>query len=379
MKTIYLDHAATTPIRPEVITSMTEYMATYIGNPSATHSFGRSVKSALETARKKIASHLNASSNEIIFTSGATESLSWIINSCVANGIKRVITSKIEHHAVLETLTSLETKKAIKVDYVSLEAYGTISLTNLGLLLQSNDIPTLVCLMHTNNETGTITDIKTVASICKNNNALFLCDTVQAIGKTKIDVQTTEVDFLIASSHKFHGPKGIGFIYKRKNQSLSPLFYGGGQEKGLRAGTENVHAILGMTDALSISYHNLETEQIHLQNIKQYTISELFLHFPGVQINGTTEDDADNHILNITLPFAEKKASLIVFMLDMKGIAISRGSACQSGSNLPSHVLKEFLSEKDLLKPAIRISFSYQTSYDDIDFFIESLEAISKN
>ncbi len=374
MSTVYLDNAATTPIRPEVITNMSQYMTDYCGNPSATHSFGRSVKSALEMARKTVASHLNASSNEIVFTSGATESIHWIINSCIANGVQRIISSKIEHHAVLDTIQ--HTQKEVTVDYVALDEFGAILLTDLVLLLQNNNVPTLVCLMHANNETGTISDLEKIGRICQQHNALLMSDTVQTMGKLPMDVAQMGVDFLVASAHKFHGPKGVGFVYKKKNRFLIPLFNGGGQEKGLRAGTENVHSILGMADALTISYQNIEAEQKHLKNIKDYAIKELLLHFPDIKFNGDLTQTA-NHIINMVVPLAEKKASMIVFILDMKGVAISRGSACQSGSDQPSHVLKEILNVADLKKPSIRISFSYQTQLSDIDILIEALKSIS--
>lgn len=376
MSQIYLDHAATSVMRPEVIAKMTGYMSQYIGNPSATHSLGRSSKSALETARKTIAKHLDCTSSEIIFTSGATEGIHWIINDCVTNGIKRIITTRIEHHAVLDTITAIVNSHEISVEYLPLEENGTTSPTQLVQLLQGDDSPTLVCLMHTNNEIGTILDIKKTARLCKQHNALFFTDAVQAIGKVKIDLSQIEIDYLVASAHKFHGPKGTGFLFKRKERHLKTLFHGGGQEKGLRAGTENVHSILAMTDALTLSYEKLIAEQIHLRKLKDYAISELFLHFPGVKINSHPQETAP-HILNITLPFAEKKASMIVFLLDMKGIAISRGSACQSGSNQPSHVLAQLLNENDLKKPSIRISFSYQNTLDDIDALIEALKKLN--
>lgn len=375
MAQIYLDSAATSIMRPEVIAKMTQYMSELIGNPSATHALGRSSKSALETARKTIAKHLNASSSEIIFTSGATEGIHWVINDCVDNGVKRIITTRIEHHAVLDTIFAIENSRDIEVDYLSLNENGTISYTELVQLLQKEDCPTLVCLMHTNNEIGTILDIEKTARLCKQYQALFFTDAVQAIGKTTIDLSIIDVDYLVASGHKFHGPKGVGFLYKRKNRFLKTLFHGGGQEKGLRAGTENLHSILAMTDALTLSYQNLAQEQEHLKKIKDYAISELELHFPGTKINSYPEKTA-NHILNITLPFPEKKASMIVFLLDMKGIAISRGSACQSGSNQPSHVLAQLLNKEDLKKPSIRISFSYQNTLEDIDALCEALKTI---
>ncbi len=375
MKNVYLDNAATTAIRPEVIEEMAASMATVVGNPSSTHSFGRQAKSVLENARKVIAKNINASSNEIIFTSGATEAINWILNNAVNKlGVTRFITSKIEHHAVLDTLKKIQTEKNITIDYVALNEFGAVSYTNLVSLLDFNT-PTLVCLMHVNNEIGSLLDLQKVGTICKQHNAYFMSDTVQSIGKFVLDVQQLQIDFLVASAHKFHGPKGVGFLYKKKNILLQSLYKGGEQEKGLRAGTENVHNISGMAMALSCSYNQLTSENNHIENIKKYTIQQLFANFTGIKINGDVQH-ASNHILNVVLPFTPDKSSMILFYLDMKGIAISRGSACQSGSNRTSHVLQEILSPEDLEKPSIRISFSYQNTFEDVDALINALKTV---
>lgn len=375
MENVYLDNAATTAIRPEVIAEMATSMATVIGNPSSTHSFGRQAKSVLENSRKVIAKNINAFSNEIIFTSGATEAINWILNNAVNKlGVTHFITSKTEHHAVLDTLKKIQTEKAITVDYVTVNEFGIISYTHLVSLLDFNT-PTLVCLMHVNNEIGSLLDLQKVSTICKQHNAYFMSDTVQSIGKFVLDVQQLQIDFLVASAHKFHGPKGVGFLYKKKNILLQSLYKGGEQEKGLRAGTENVHNISGMATALSCSYNQLSSENNHIENLKKYTIEQLFANFKGIKINGDVQHTS-NHILNVALPFTPDKSSMILFYLDMKGIAISRGSACQSGSNRTSHVLQEILSPEDLEKPSIRISFSYQNTFEDIDALINALKTI---
>jgi cysteine desulfurase len=374
MKKVYLDNASTTAIRPEVIQEMTKVMTEDFGNPSSTHSFGRNAKSILELSRKSIAKHLNTSAQEIIFTSCGTEANNWILRSAVKDlKVKRIITSKIEHHAVLYTLLALQSEYGIQVDYVAVKPNGEIDITDLVELL-SQETKTLVSLMHVNNEIGTVLDLERVGRICKQYNVLFHSDTVQSIGKTEIDLQTIPIDFIVASAHKFHGPKGVGFAFVRKNSGLQPIFYGGEQEKGLRAGTEALHQIAGMAKALDHSYTNLETERAYISELKNYLITKLEIEFPAFAINGNV--DGFYNILNVLLPFSEDKTAMILFHLDMKGIAVSRGSACQSGTIKPSHVLAEMLSSEDLKKPSLRISFSHYNTKEDIDLLIEALKSI---
>ncbi|PKW30143.1 cysteine desulfurase family protein [Flavobacterium lindanitolerans] len=374
MKKVYLDNASTTALRPEVIQEITHVLQEEYGNPSSTHSFGRSAKNILESSRKLIAKQLNASAQEIIFTSGGTEANNWILRSAIKDlKVKRIITSKIEHHAVLNTVLALQTEYGVEVDFVNLNSKGEADINNLVELL-SQDKPTLVTLMHVNNETGTVLDIEKVARLCKQYNALFHSDTVQSVGKTEIDLQKAEVDFIVASAHKFHGPKGIGFAFIRKNPGINPMIFGGEQEKGLRAGTEGVHNIAGMAKALEISYVNLEAERRQIQDLKDYFVEKLQTNFPDFKINGNPE--GFYNIINVLLPFSDEKTAMILFNLDMKGIAVSRGSACQSGSIKPSHVLKEMLSEEDLKKPSLRISFSHFNTQEDIDLLIEALKTV---
>jgi cysteine desulfurase len=232
----------------------------------------------------------------------------------------------------------------------------------------------LVSLMYVNNEIGNLLNVDKVGRICEQHNALFHSDMVQAVGKTEIDLQHLPIDFMTASAHKFHGPKGVGFAYVKKNSGLQPLFYGGEQEKGLRPGTEAIHQIAGMAKALELSYSNLETERTHISDLKNYLINQLEIEFPAFEINGTP--DGIYTILNVLLPFSDDKTAMILFHLDMKGIAVSRGSACQSGSIKPSHVLAEMLSNEDLKKPSLRISFSHFNTKEDIDLLIEGLKSI---
>jgi cysteine desulfurase len=402
MKKVYLDNASTTAIRTEVIQEMTKVMTEDYGNPSSTHSLGRAAKSILELSRKSIAKNLNATAQEIIFTSCGTEANNWILRSAVKDlQVKRIITSKIEHHAVLYTALVLEKEYDIQIDYVNVKPNGEIDITHLVELLSqethikkefssdeikkwvpdnqnlnafSEEKKTLVSLMHVNNETGNVLDLERIGRICQEHNVLFHSDTVQSIGKATIDLQTIPVDFIVASAHKFHGPKGVGFAFIRKNSGLQPLFFGGEQEKGLRAGTEALHQIAGMAKALDVSFTNLETEQNHIAQLKSYLIAQLKIEFPEFKINGNP--DGFYTVLNVLLPFAAAKTAMILFHLDMKGIAVSRGSACQSGSVKPSHVLAEMLSEEDLKKPSLRISFSHFNTKEDIDLLIEALKSI---
>ena len=374
MKKVYLDNASTTQVRPEVIAEMTKVLSEDYGNPSSTHSFGRNAKSVLELSRKSIAKQFNATAQEIIFTSGGTEANNWILRSAVQDlKIKRIITSKIEHHAVLLTVQALQNEYDIQVDYVAVKPNGDIDITDLVDLL-SQETKTLVSLMHVNNETGTVLDIDLVGRICKQHNALFHSDMVQSVGKTEIDLQSIPVDFMVSSAHKFHGPKGVGFAFVRKNSGLQPVLFGGEQEKGLRPGTEAVHQIAGMAKALTLSYSNLDVQRQSISDLKKYLIDQLEVAFPAFEINGTPEGFYT--ILNVLLPLSEDKTAMILFNLDMNGIAVSRGSACQSGSNRPSHVLAEMLSNEDLRKPSLRISFSHYNTIEDLDLLIEGLKRI---
>ncbi|MGV3459468.1 MAG: cysteine desulfurase family protein [Flavobacterium sp.] len=380
MKRVYLDNASTTALRPEVVTVMTHVMGETYGNPSSTHSFGRNAKTIVESSRKKIAEFVGAEASEIIFTSGGTEADSWVIQSAVRNlAIRRIITSRAEHHAVLNTVERVAAEFGTQVNAVRLDAMGQPELSHLEALL-TDEIPTLVSLMHVNNETGTILDLQAVGNLCRKYNALFHTDTVQSIGKERIRLRDLPVDFAAASAHKFHGPKGVGFAYIRKNTGIQPLIAGGEQEKGLRAGTEAVHQIAGMAKALELSYANLDADMEHIISLKKYLFEQLNIHFPGYKINGTDKGKGQEqlfyNIANVMLPLPEEKTAMILFQLDMKGIAVSRGSACQSGSIKPSHVLQEILCDDDLKRPSLRISFSHYNTTEDIDLLIEALKTV---
>jgi len=374
MKKVYLDNAATTNIYPEVVQEMTKVLQENFGNPSSSHSFGRQAKSVLEFSRKSIAKELNATSQEIIFTSGGTESNNWILrNAVTVLKVERIISSKIEHHAVLHVLDALKVEFNIAVDYVNILSNGEIDITHLVSLL-SDTRKTLVSLMHVNNEIGTVLDLGLVGRICKQHQAYFLSDTVQSIGKFSFNLQELPIDFLVASAHKFHGPKGVGFAFIRKGLPIAPMVFGGEQEKGLRPGTESIHNIAGMAKALELSLSDLERQQSYISDLKSYLISQLQSSFPGFKINGNPE--GFYNIINIQLPFSEDKTAMILFHLDMKGIAVSRGSACQSGSSKTSHVLAEILSDNDAIKPSLRISLSKYNTEADIDYLISVLKEL---
>lgn len=378
MKKVYFDSAATTQLRKEVVDRMAEVLHNEYGNPSSTHTYGRSAKSLLETARKEIAAYFNCHASEIIFTSGGTEADNLILNSCVRDlGVTHIISSKIEHHAVLHTVEELHEKYEVAVDFVNLHSCGSVDYDHLESLLKKTNGKTLVSLMHVNNEVGNMMDIERVALLCKEHDALFHSDTVQCVGHFKLDLSKVPVDFAVAAAHKFHGPKGAGFAFIRKNSGLKPLIHGGAQERGMRAGTEAVYAIAGMAEALKISYENLEEEQDYIIGLKHYFKDQLLDKIPGVSFNGACDDDTKSTytLLNVALPLPPEKALMLLFQLDLNGIACSKGSACQSGSSKGSHVLTEILSEEDLKKPSVRFSFSSFNTKEEVDYVVDVLKS----
>ncbi|MCB0373096.1 MAG: cysteine desulfurase [Muricauda sp.] len=382
MQKVYLDNAATTQVREEVISRMQEALATQYGNPSSTHSFGRSAKTVVEQARKTIAKTLNAQPSEIIFTSGGTEADNMILRCAVRDlGVQTIITSKIEHHAVLHTVEELEKEYGIQVWYVDLDTTGNPDLDHLEQLLKKDDTKKLVSLMHVNNEIGNITDIATVGKMCKENNALFHSDTVQSIGHYAWDVQTVPVDFMTAAAHKFHGPKGIGFAFIRKNSGLKPLIVGGAQERGFRAGTEPFHNIVGLEEAFVKAYEHLEDETKVVKELKKYFLDKVKQEIPDAVFNGLSGDmeKSTYTLTNVRLPLDKQKSLMLLFHLDMKGIACSKGSACQSGSDQGSHVLSEILEGVELEKPSLRFSFSMYNTKEELDYAVAVLKEFAES
>ena len=376
MKKIYLDNAATTPIAKEVIDVMQESMLENFGNPSSTHQFGRKAKNLVETARKNIANLLNASAAEIIFTAGGTEADNLILHNAVTNlGVKRIITSKIEHHAVLHTVAFLKDTCNIEVDFVDVLPTGDISLEHLEDLLKKTNKKTLVSLMYINNEIGNILPLKQVCDLCNTYNALFHSDTVQAIGHYSIDLQETPVDFIVASAHKFHGPKGVGFAYFKKGFGIQPMFHGGNQEKGARSSTENVHGILGMEKAFVIATETLDKDKLAMNSLKVFFIEQLLQINSKIHFNGQSShiENSSCTILNVLLPVNNE---LLLFNLDLYGIAVSGGSACQSGSATGSHVLSEITNSEKEGYTSVRFSFSRYTTIEDINYAIQQLKKL---
>ncbi len=381
MKPVYFDSAATTQMRDEVINRMTDVMRHNFGNASSTHHYGRSSKALIENSRKSIASYFKVLASEIFFTSGGTEVDNLVLRSAVRDlGVTEIITSKIEHHAILHTADELVKEFNIKLKFVDLESDGHINYSHLEQLLDPSK-KQLVSLMYVNNEIGNKLDIKKVADLCKANKVLFHSDTVQAIGYYPLDLQDIPLDFLAASAHKFHGPKGVGFAFIRKHSGLKASIFGGEQERGLRAGTESIHNIVGLEEALKLSFDHLEKEGEHILNLKKYFIEALKSNFPGVSFNGSCEDlkKSTFKLINVCLPIPAEKASLLQFQLDLKGIACSKGSACQSGSNQGSHVLAEVQTPEQMARPSVRFSFSKFNTKEEIDYVIEVLKEFIKN
>ncbi len=382
MQKVYLDNAATTQVREEVIAKMQEALALYYGNPSSTHSYGRSAKTVVEKARKTIAKILNAQPSEIIFTSGGTEADNMILRCAVRDlGVKTIITSKIEHHAVLHTAEELEKEYGISLWFVDLDTYGNPKMSHLEELLTKDDSKKLVSLMHVNNEIGNIIDIDAIGALCQEHGALFHSDTVQSVGHYPWDVQKTPIDFFTAAAHKFHGPKGIGFAFIRKNSGLKPMIFGGSQERGFRAGTEPFHNIVGLEEAFVLAYEHLDAESKLVKGLKQYFVERVKQEIPETTFNGFSGDleKSTYTLTNIRLPFDKQKGLMLLFHLDMKGIACSKGSACQSGSNLGSHVLNEILEPKELEKPSIRFSFSKYNTKEELDYAIGVLKEFTED
>ena len=373
---VYFDNAATTPIRKEVIDLMSNSMLSVYGNPSSTHGFGRSAKSSIENARKSMSKLLNCEPQEIIFTSGGTESDNSILSCAVRDlGVKKIISSPIEHHAVLETLEDLK-MKGTEVHLIDLEDNGLPKISSLEKLLSADDSMKLVSLMHINNEIGNIIDLQLIGNITKSYGALFHSDAVQGIGHFNYDLKTLPVDFLSASGHKFHGPKGVGFSFIRKNSGLDAFIFGGPQERGLRAGTEAVHNIIGMEKAFEIAYKNFEEEKDYILKLKKYFIEKIKHFFPEAHFNGLCEDLnlSTYTIVNVALPLDVNKLQLIDFHMDLNGIACSKGSACQAGASAGSHVLERLpRTEQIKNRPSIRFSFSSFNTKKEIDYVIKVL------
>lgn len=370
---VYLDNAATTPIHPEVIDEMVAMMKNQFGNPSSIHAFGREVRSAIENARKRVAKLLKTSPSEIFFTSGGTEANNMAIRCSIHDlNIKHAISSPIEHHAVLHTLEDLAGQGLIKLSLVKLDDKGRIDLNDLEQLLKNNE-RSLVSLMHANNEIGTLLPIKKVGELCRKYDAVFHSDTVQTMGHFPHDLSQLQVDFITCAAHKFHGPKGVGFIYINNRIKIKPLITGGAQERNMRGGTENVYGIIGLAKALELAYANMDEDVKYITGLKNYMIEKLKSSIPDVDFNGEINDHSLYTVLNTCFPPTDI-SEMLLFNLDIAGIAVSGGSACSSGSEIGSHVLKGIGSDPD--RPAVRFSFSKFTKKEEIDFAVEKLREL---
>ncbi len=373
---VYLDNAATTPVDKEVLKAMYEVMETQYGNPSSIHAHGREVRTVIEKARKTIAGLLHASPAEFFFTSGGTEADNMAIRCGIADhGIKHAITSPIEHHAVVHTLQALEKSGAVRLSYVNIDARGNIDLKHLEELLKSED-RSFVSLMHANNELGTITDIEAVGELCEQYDAIFHCDTVQTMGHYTHDLSKLKVHFLVCAAHKLHGPKGVGFLYISHRIKISPMIFGGSQERNMRGGTENVYGIAGLAKSLEIAYDKMEEHHRYIQGLKSYMMERLEQNIPGIGFNGETDEDKSLYtVLNVSFPEMDM-AEMLLFSLDIAGISASGGSACSSGTNIGSHVLNGIQANPN--RPAVRFSFSKYNTKQEIDYVVEKVKDICK-
>ncbi len=371
---VYLDNAATTPIAPEVVECMIPYLQNEFGNPSSTHFYGRQAKAVIETARRSVAKHLNCSAAEIIFTSGGTEADNMALHIAVnALNVTHIITSSIEHHAIGHTAEDLAHDAKVRISYVNIDRKGNVDLQHLERLLQTEE-KTLVSLMHANNEIATLLPLEKVSALCQQYNAYFHSDTVQTMGHYAFDLQKLHMDFITCAAHKFHGPKGIGFLYVNKMIKTKALIHGGAQERGLRGGTENLYGIAGLAKAMDLAYEDVEAHQQHVQALKTHMIEQLHANFDDVYFHGETDPEKSLYtVLNCCFPKTDK-AGMLLFTLDLKGVACSGGSACSSGAVKGSHVLEGIAA--DGTRPNVRFSFSRYTTKEEIDYAIEQLVGI---
>lgn len=375
MERVYLDNAATTPLDKDVMAEMVNVMSNYYGNPSSIHAQGREVRTLIEKARKTVAGLLNATPAEVFFTSGGTEADNTAIRCGIAAyNIKHAITSKIEHHAVEHTLNMLLKQGVIdKLSFVNIDSKGNVDYDHLEELLKTNE-RSFVSLMHANNELGTLTDLEKVGDLCETYNAIYHCDTVQTMGHYVHDVRKLKAHFIVCAAHKLHGPKGVGFLFVNHNIKISPMIFGGAQERNMRGGTENVYGIVGLAKALEIAYAEMEQHQNHIQELKSYMKAKLVAEIPGISFNGETDADKSLYtVLNVSFPEMDM-SDMLLFNLDINGISASGGSACSSGSNIGSHVLTGIGADPN--RPSIRFSFSKYNTKAELDYVVEKVKHI---
>jgi len=369
---IYLDNASTTPMLPEVVQHMTEVMNESYGNPSSIHRHGRKAKSIIENARKTVAKVINASLGEVFFTSAATEANNMILKNAVQDlGIQRIISSPTEHHCILHSLDYLSMHKKCVVEYLRVDKDGTIDYHQLEDLLKNSDLKTLVSLMHGNNEIGTMSDTIKIGALCHKYSALYHCDAVQTIGKYPIDVQSSHISFLSGSAHKFHGPKGVGFVFISNENIITPYIHGGAQERNMRAGTENVAGIAGLAKALEIISDRTDSNKTKILSLRTLFKDKLLTEFHDITFNGSQEGDFLAHVLSVSFP-PGPKADMLVMNLDIAGISASSGSACSAGIEEDSHVLIAIGHPAE--RKTIRFSFSPFNTEEEILYTVEKLK-----
>ncbi|HSI91595.1 MAG TPA: cysteine desulfurase family protein [Adhaeribacter sp.] len=375
---VYLDNAATTPLDKEVFDAMAPFMLEHFGNPSSIHWHGRQVRAAIEGARRTVATLLNASPSEIFFTSCGTEADNTaIISTSRSLGIRHAITTRMEHHAVLHSVECLAKTDGVTVHYLNHDEKGTLDLNHLEELLATNP-RCLVSVMHANNEIGNLNDIQAIGEICKKYDAIFHSDTVQTMGHYRHDLKTLPINFLVGSGHKFHGPKGIGFLYVDGSQKIQPFIHGGSQERNMRGGTENVYGIVGLAKAMEIAYRDMEAHHQHIQGLKDRMIARLKEQMDDVRFNGNSEfaEKSLYTVLNVSLPPSEMN-EMLLFNLDINKISASGGSACTSGANSGSHVLQALGADPN--RGAVRFSFSKYNTAEEIDYAATTLAKMYQN
>lgn len=372
MERIYLDNAATTALDPQVLEAMMPYLTTHFGNPSSIYSYGRECRLAIENARKTTAKILNAHPAEIFFTSGGTESSNTAITAAVRDlGCKHIISSKIEHHATLHTVEHLHCNNEATLSYVALLPNGHVDLQDLERLLASSEEKCLVTLMHANNEIGNMIDIHAVGELCKKYQAIFHSDTVQTVGHFPFDLRNTPVHFITGAGHKFHGPKGVGILYINENVRIKPFVHGGSQERNMRAGTENLYGIVGFAKALELATANYETDSAYIKSLKLYMMEQLQQHVAHVSFNGDPLGNSLYTVVSASFPKTEK-SEMILFNMDINNICASGGSACTSGADAGSHVIRAINSNPNQV--TVRFSFSKHNTKAEIDTVVAQLK-----
>ena len=372
---VYLDNAASSRLHPEVLDAMLPYLTSNFGNPSSIHSFGKSNRAAIEFARKKIAQQFNVKANEIYFCASGTEANNIALKLAVSDlQVTRIITSKVEHKCVLNTAKYLEDTKGVELVYVNTNKFGKVDLVHLESLLKASPAKTLISLMHIQNELGAINDIVVIGQLSRNYNAYFHSDTVQSIGHYPIDFEAANLDFVSASAHKFNGPLGVGFLFKRNGITLHPWLHGGGHERNLRSSTENVPGIIGMSKALTLCYQNLDQDRMHMSALKNRLKEGLQTLFEQIRFNEATEDSSYT-ILSVSFPSDAFQDTFLIEM-DLSGIAVSAGSACSSGAATASQVLMNL--NYDLSLNTLRFSFSKFNTFEEIDYVLDFFKKVKK-